>query len=260
MSDADVLERRLSPAGCKLVGTQLAAELARLSSQSVALAPEVKREAKAVAEATQAIEALGSDDRSMTAVDRATDRAVASLRVLLEAVEASFEGAELLPLKGPERARLGAAQSLRKALFPRGTSYLKASYRSQWVELDALARRIAEHRAAIEALGLAVEAGRVERWAGLYGARLGVTQAGEGAGGDRAALALADWHEAWGAFAVSVRYHYRGGAGEAVRRALLRPYDQQADEERAAARRRAPRSEAPDEGPEAPAGEVVTPD
>lgn len=58
---------------------------------------------------------------------------------------------------------------------------------------------------------------------------------------------------------MSVRYHSRGGEGEAVRRALWRPYDQQADEERAAARRRAPRAGAPDEGPEAPAGDVVTP-
>jgi hypothetical protein len=254
MSDADVLDRRLSLAGCKLVGTQLAAEIAQLSSQKVALAPEVRREAKAVVEATQALEAFAADELSMTSVDRATDRAVALLRTLVEAVEASFEGAELLPLSAAERARLGAAQSLRKALFPRGTSYLKASYRSQWVELDALAKRIDEHRGALKALGLSAEAERVERWVALYGARLGVTQASEGSGADRAALALSDWHEAWGGFAVSVRYHYRGREGEGVRRALLRPYEQQAEEERGAARKRARRGGEPGEGDEAPVG------
>src|SRR5262245_48486772 len=105
MSDADVLDRRLSLAGCKIVGTQLAAELARLSSQKVAIAPEVRREAKAVAEATQALEAFAAGELSMTAVDRATDRAVASLRVLVETVETSFEDAELLPLSAADRAR-----------------------------------------------------------------------------------------------------------------------------------------------------------
>lgn len=253
MSDADVLERRLSLAGCKLVGTQLAAEMAGLATHHVTFTPEVRREAKAVAEATRALEVIAADDRSMTAVDRATDRAVASLRVLLETIEASFEGAELLPLAGPERARLASAQSLRKALFPRGTSYLKASYRSQWVELDALAKRITEQRAALKALGLGAEVERVERWVKLYGARLGVTQAHEGTGADRTALALADWHEAWGSFAVSVRYHHRGREGEAMRKALLRPYEQQVEEERAASRKRARRGEADGEGPAGPA-------
>jgi hypothetical protein len=55
---------------------------------------------------------------------------------------------------------------------------------------------------------------------------------------------------------VTVRYHYRGNEGEAVRRALLRPYEQQAEEERVATRRRAQRAETPaGEGDEAPANE-----
>ncbi|HEU4409490.1 MAG TPA: hypothetical protein VFS43_29805 [Polyangiaceae bacterium] len=72
-------------------------------------------------------------------------------------------------------------------------------------------------------------------------------------GVDRVAVALADWHEAWGAFAVAVRYHYRGRDGEDVRRALLRPYEQQAEEERAALRRRAKRNDGPGGEVEEPA-------
>jgi hypothetical protein len=47
---------------------------------------------------------------------------------------------------------------------------------------------------------------------------------------------------------VSVRYHYRGREAEPVRRALLRPYEQQAEEERGAERKRARRVDDSGEG------------
>lgn len=251
MSDADVLERRLSLAGCRLAGTQLATEIEHLKAQQTTLIAAVMREAQAVAEATRAVERFDGSGHSMMAVDRGTDRAVAALNAAIEAIEAGFDGADLVPLTKADQARLASAQSLRKALFPRGTSFLKASFRSQWVELDALVHRMAVQRAALESFGFGAEKKRIEQWVALYGARLGVTQAVDGAGVDQAALAIADWHEAWGSFTIAVRYHYRGRPGEAIQRILLRPYEQQVEEERTAARRRSKRDNAGDGASEA---------
>ncbi len=92
-------------------------------------------------------------------------------------------------------------------------------------------------KAAVHRLGLSVEAGRMARWAELYGAKLGVTEV---KATDPAVKAVEAWHDAYGALLVQVNAEYDDDKDEAhtlLHEHLLSPYQETAQEERQAEQR-----------------------
>jgi hypothetical protein len=233
MNHAELLPRRLSLAGCKIVGTRLRTALADLKSRNLFLAAKSAARAAEVQERTAAFDALPSDEVAMISLDNAADRAVAAFHDALEAIERSFDHGHLLPLDAAQSARKEAASSLRRSLFPAGTGFLRLPYLQQWSSLDSLGKALAASAKAIQDLGLALEAARLRSWIDLYGARLGITQPPT-TQTDQAAQAVQAWHEAWGKFLSAVFTEHDSEQEEDLQfRALLRFYPDQAVEERA---------------------------
>jgi hypothetical protein len=163
----------------------------------------------------------------MTAIDNATDRATAAFDNFLEAIENSFDHDHLLLLDATQSARKNAASTLRQALFPEGTSYLRLPYLQQWSRLDSLGKALAANEQTLQVLGLTLEATRLRAWIDLYGARLGITQAPT-VQADQVAQAIQAWHEAWGGFLSAVMTeHDSAQDGDLQFRALLRFYTDQ---------------------------------
>lgn len=247
MSDADILTRRLSREGCVLAGTQLGTHLDELRKDKHRLVPPVAEASQEALDATKALEALdGSAEASMTDIDRGADRCIAGLDSHLAAVAQCLDHADVLPLTPAQQARVEDAASLRVALFPAGTAFLRLPYRQQWERMSALVRATEQpdNVRLLRQLGLTAEAERVKAWTDVYGARLGLT---ETQAPDALVQALQRWHDAVGSLVVLVRAHYRDrndATHQRVRDLLLSPYDRQVADERAvearAARKRKP--------------------
>lgn len=252
------LPRRLSQSGCIVAGTRLASHRdkleAELKQQKTKLAPKVADAIGRVAESTKAVEQLTSTDSTMREVDRGTDRCIAAADDQLEAIERSFDHASILPLAGAQAARLADARLVRGALLPGGTRFLQLPYSQQWVRMTAMVGALADKdvQAAVKRLGMEPEIERLQAWVALYGVKLGVTEMKDA---DPAAVAVDAWHEAYGELIVRVHDAYddpRSDVHTRIRRTLLSPYEDQAEEERRAAQktrtRRQPGDPEPAEG------------
>ncbi|RYE83051.1 MAG: phosphoenolpyruvate--protein phosphotransferase, partial [Myxococcales bacterium] len=142
MSDADILTRRLSREGCVLVGTQLETHHDELRHKDkVKLLPAVEEACQEAIAASKALEALdGGAEASMLEIDRGSDRCIAGLDAHCAAVAQCLDFADVLPLTPEQQARVAAAASLRTALFPAGTAFLRLPHRQQWERMSALVR------------------------------------------------------------------------------------------------------------------------
>jgi hypothetical protein len=174
-----LLPRRLSAAGCVIAGHQLAAQHKALAEKKIKLVKEVEARCDTVAAATEAIVALGADDATMTNIDRGADRFIGGFDGAFAEIERLLDHGDVLPLTAAEQDRRETARALRARLFPNGTDFIRATYRTQWERMNAVHvdAQKPENAAAIKKLGLTLEAERLGRWVALYGAKLGVTEA-----------------------------------------------------------------------------------
>lgn len=234
------LARRLSQAGCVVAGTQLATQSDKirldLKEHKLKLAPKVEAATAKILERTKFLELLTSTDAAMIEVDRGTDRCIAGTHDQLAAIERSFDRGSLLPLTGGQAERLADATLVRGALLPGGTSFLRLPYSQQWVAMSAMLRALEgkDVAAAVKRLGMEPELDRIRSWVGLYGAKLGLTEAKDA---DQAAVMVDAWHQAYGELIIRVHDAYDDSKDDLhtkVRRALTSPYENQAEEERRA--------------------------
>jgi hypothetical protein len=238
MSNAKILPRQLSAAGCKQVGAALESTLAALSSKGVTLAANVDASAKAVIEVTQRLKAGSHEKESMSDLDHGTDDTIAPFyEWLYAAVEFySHPHASLIPLTVEEQARLHHFRMLLEELFPEGTYFLSLRHRDQWQHLNRLQSTLAkaEVQSRLTALNLNTEASRISKWIERYGIRLGITKVDPNVTDPHSQL-IHEWHEAWGDFSVDVRSAYKGKTDpseNALRDQLLSPYETHVEEER----------------------------
>jgi hypothetical protein len=239
MDSTNLISRRLSPDACVAAGTQLAAEAKALVVEGTDLHPDIASQIDAVAEWTSKLQAFSGSSMRMWDVDRGADRALAAFDDVLEAIERTFADAVTLPVAPEEQQRVALATEVRRAIFPGGTGFLNLPFFKEWARLVDIKKALGENQAALASLGLAFEAGRVARWIDLYGACLGLTEAGSDKV-DQFAVALDGWLAAWGELAVAVLYHHKGGDEKSVmvRTKLLGPYERAAEQERAEVRKR----------------------
>ncbi|WP_437330876.1 phosphoenolpyruvate--protein phosphotransferase [Sorangium sp. So ce381] len=241
MGKAAFLARRLTPSGCIVAGTRLASHREALKSKKIKLAPKVDAAVQSVIARTEAVEALGSTDATMTEIDRGADRCISAFGAQLDGVERSFDHDDILPLSDDEAARRADAALVRSEVLSSGTGFVKLVYSQQWVRMSAMIKALdgKDVKAAVERLGLAAEVDRLRRWTALYGQKLGVTEAKSA---DPAIKAVEAWHEAYGTLLVQVHAEYDDDKDEAhalLRDRLLSPYEDAAEEERRAERARA---------------------
>jgi hypothetical protein len=237
MSFSQFLPRRLSAAGCKAAGTQLAAHLSRWEADGGSLPAEVLAAASRVAEPTQAISLLSREDVAMVEIDRAVDAVVAAFHDALEGRERFLARPDIFAPSLALIERVEAAAELRRQLFPNGVAaIIHAPYHIQWALLDAIKRALStpECVARLGRVGLAEEAAHLIGWSELYGVRLGITSA-EPAAVDPVAREVVRWHEAFGEFFVEVQRAFRDDESPEhlkARQFLLTPYLAQAERER----------------------------
>ncbi len=81
---------------------------------------------------TEALVTLGADDATMTRIDRGADRFIGGLDGIFAEIERAFDHADVLPLTAAEQDRRDTARALRARLFPNGTDFIRATYRTQW--------------------------------------------------------------------------------------------------------------------------------
>lgn len=178
-------------------------------------------------------------DATMTELDRGADRCIASFNAQLDNVERAFDHESILPLLEGEAARRADTILVRSEALPSGTGFVKLVYSQQWLHMSAMIKALdrKEINAAVERLGLSSVAARLRRWTGLYGSKLGVTEAKSA---DPAVKAVEAWHDAYGTLVVQVHAEYDDKNDEAhavIRERLLSPYENAADEERRAEQR-----------------------
>lgn len=241
MSNSKILPRQLSAEGCRIVGAELKASLARLSEQGNVLDSKVLASAAVIEERTARFSSLEEPREPMRDVDHGTDSTVASLHAMISAGETLYTHShtELLPLSAEEEARRDAFVTLREALFPEGTGYLNFAHREQWAKLDELRAAIEKNQPLLSSVGLKLEAERALQWIDRYGVRLGITRVITGVT-DPSSRAIIEWHEAWSDFTADVRSAYKDRSDITqiqLRSALLGGYDRRAEEERDKARR-----------------------
>ncbi|WP_437494335.1 phosphoenolpyruvate--protein phosphotransferase [Sorangium sp. So ce1014] len=241
MRKAAFLARRLTPAGCIIAGTKLAAHREVLRSRKTKLAPKVDAAVQSVIARTEAVEALGSTDATMTEIDRGADRCISAFGAQLDGIERAFDHDDILPVGHEQAARRADAALVRSEVLSSGTGFVKLVYSQQWVRMNALVKALDGKgvKAAVERLGLGAEVDRLRSWTALYGQKLGVTEA---KGADPAIKAVEAWHEAYGTLMVHVHAEYDDDTDEThalVRDRLLSPYEDAAEEERRAERARA---------------------
>ncbi|AUX33351.1 MULTISPECIES: phosphoenolpyruvate--protein phosphotransferase [Sorangium] len=239
MGKAAFLARRLTPAGCIVAGTKLAAHREALKAKKIKLAPKVETAVQSVIARTEAVAALGSTDATMTEIDRGTDRCISAFAAQLDGIERAFDHDDILPLGEDEAARRADAVLVRSEVLSSGTGFVKLVYSQQWVRMNAMIKALdgEEVKAAVDRLGLVAEVDRLRRWAALYGQKLGITEA---KAADPAAKAVEAWHEAYGALVVQAHAEYDDDKDEThalLRDRLLSPYEDAAEEERRAAER-----------------------
>ncbi|KYF73685.1 phosphoenolpyruvate--protein phosphotransferase [Sorangium cellulosum] len=239
MGKAAFLARRLPPSGCIVAGTKLAAHREALKSKKLKLSAKVETSIQSVLAATEALQALGSTDATMTEIDRGTDRCIGAFGSVLDSIVRAFDHEGIVPLSDEEAARRADAELVRSEVLSSGTDFLRLVHSQQWVRMSALVKALdrKEVNAAVERLGLSAEVGRLRRWTELYGRKLGVTEA---RGADPAVKAIEAWHEAYGALMVHVHAEYDDDRDEThvlLRDRLLSPYEDAAEEERRAHQR-----------------------
>lgn len=233
-----------------IAGTQLATIYKTLTDTKgkghpTKLPSNVDASIRTVLATTKSAESLTTTDATMTEIDRATDRCVASHYGQLEQIERSFDHHTILPLTKQQAARRDDAALVRRTVFPEGTSLLRLPYRTQWKRMTVMVSLMnrKDIAAAIERLGLADETQRVEAWVDLYGRKLGLTETHDA---DPAAVVVDAWHEAYGELVchASSAFNPKDEEQARLRDALLAPYHQQADEERRASQKE-PAQQAP---------------
>jgi hypothetical protein len=234
MSNAEFLARRLTPNGCIVAGTQLAAQRQELKDRKIKLAPKVESAVQSVIAQTGTLESQSSNDATMTEIDRGADRCIAAFGAQLDDIERAFDHDDILPLTEDEAARRADALLVRSEALASGTGFVRLVYSKQWVRMSAMVKALErkEVSAAVERLGLSLVADRLRRWTDLYGAKLGLTEAKSS---DPAAKAVEAWHEAYGTLVVQVRAEYDDKSDEThalLRERLLSPYENAAGEER----------------------------
>ncbi|WP_438023104.1 phosphoenolpyruvate--protein phosphotransferase [Sorangium sp. So ce233] len=253
MARSAFLARRLTPSGCIIAGTKLAAHREALKSKKIKLTAKVDAAAHAVITATEALEALGGTDATMVEIDRGADRCIGAFNSQLDSIERAFDHDGILPLTEDEAARRGDALLVRSEVLSSGIDFVRLVHSQQWVRMSAMIKALERKdvKAAVERLGLSAEAGRLRRWTELYGQKLGVTEA---KAADPAIKAVEAWHEAYGTLMIQVHAEYDDDRDEThalVRDRLLSPYEDAADEARrteqrartAGARKKAPSAE-----------------
>lgn len=233
-----------------MAGTRLATARTGLKDAKVKLAPKVDTTVQKVLDATRDIEALTSTDAAMVEVDRGTDRCIAGFHDAVDAIGRCFDHGDILPLSEEHAARLADAATVRAALLPSGTYFLRLPYSQQWQLMAAMVRAMDDKpaAAAIKRLGLTAEADRVKSWVALYGAKLGVTESKQI---DPAARAVDAWHQAMGELMVRVHDAYDDPKDEGqaqIREALLSPYQLQVEEERRLEQKARAKRAAPEAG------------
>jgi hypothetical protein len=237
MSNAKILPRQLSAAGCKSVGAGLEVILEELKTKGLSLSPQVDASAKTVTEITHRLLGFSHEKESMSDIDHGTDDTLAPFyEWLYAAVEFySHPHANLIPLTAEEQGRLHHFRMLLEELFPEGTYFLSLRHREQWHHLTRLQSNLVkpELQARLTALGLNTEASRILKWIERYGVRLGITKV-EPEVTDPLSQLIHEWHEAWGDFTVDVRSAYKGKtpAETTLRDTLLAVYDRRVEEER----------------------------
>ncbi|WP_437689500.1 phosphoenolpyruvate--protein phosphotransferase [Sorangium sp. So ce176] len=239
MGKAAFLARRLTPSGCIVAGTKLAAHREALKSKKIKLSAKVDAAVHAVIASTEALEALGSLDATMMEIDRGTDRCIGAFSSQLASIERAFDHDDILPLTEDEAARRRDALLVRSEVLSSGTDFIRLVYSQQWVRMSAMVKALdgKDVKAAVERLGLSAEAGRLQRWTELYGKKLGVTEA---KAADPAIKAVEAWHEAYGTLLVQAHAEYDDDKDEThalLRDRLLSPYEEAAEEERRAEQR-----------------------
>ncbi|WP_148313930.1 phosphoenolpyruvate--protein phosphotransferase [Sorangium cellulosum] len=239
MANSAFLARRLTPSGCIIAGTKLAAHREALKAKKIKLSAKVDAAVHAVIAATGAIEALGSTDATMTEIDRGADRCIGAFNSVVDSVERAFDHDGILPLSENEAARRSDALLVRSEVLSSGIDFVRLVYSQQWVRMSAMIKALERKdvKAAVERLGLSAEAGRLRRWTDLYGQKLGVTEAKSA---DPAIKAVEAWHEAYGTLMVHVHAEYDDDRDEThalLRDRLLSPYEDAADEVRRAEQR-----------------------
>ena len=202
MSNAKILPRQLSNAGCKSVGTSLEAILEDLKSKATSLSPQVEASAKVVLEVTHRLLGFSHEKESMSDIDHGTDDTLAPFyEWLYAAVEFySHPHAHLIPLTVEEQGRLHHFRMLLEELFPEGTYFLSLRHREQWHHLTRLQANLTkpEIQLRLSALGLNTEAARILKWVERYGVRLGITKV-EPEVTDPHSQLVHEWHEGLGA-------------------------------------------------------------
>ncbi|WP_437939274.1 hypothetical protein [Sorangium sp. So ce341] len=130
MGKAAFLARRLTPAGCIVAGTKLAAHREALKAKKIKLAPKVETAVQSVIARTEAVAALGSTDATMTEIDRGTDRCISAFAAQLDGIERAFDHDDILPLDEDEAARRADAVLVRSEVLSSGTGFVKLGRRS----------------------------------------------------------------------------------------------------------------------------------
>jgi hypothetical protein len=239
MSNAAFLARRLTLNGCVVAGTQLASHREDLKARKVKLTAKVDTSLQAVAACTRTLESLSSTDATMLDIDRGADRCIAAFGAQLDDIERALDHEDILPLTDEESARRADALLVRSEAMPSGTGFVQLVHSKQWVRMSSMVKALdrKDVSAAVERLGLSVEAARLRRWTELYGAKAGLTEA---KAADPAAKAVEAWHEAYGTLLVQVHAEYDDKRDEThalIRDRLLSPYENTAEEERRAEQR-----------------------
>jgi len=251
---ATFLPRRLSQGGCVVAGTRFGSNFDRLKKElkdeKSKLSAKVTSAAQSLMAATLDVEALTTTDASMVLVDRGADRCVAAVQAILDGIERAFDYGQILPLSGEQTARLEDARTVRAALLPNGTGFLKLVYSQQWLVMSTMAKTMADKdvTAAIKRLGIEQEAARIQSWVTLYGNKLGVTEAQNA---DAAVVAVDAWHQAYGQLWVHAHSEYddlKDDLHTRIRASLLSPYETQAEEERRAEQKARDKRKAESEG------------
>lgn len=165
-------------------------------------------------------------------VDRATDAVITAFDRVLEEQERVLLDS-VVPLGEAQRQSLARARFLRTRIFPQGTGFLRRRVDLEWRDLRDLraALQDPEVTAALDAQGLRPAAEHVFRHVTLYGRVIG---SDAGPAGSAEARASEAWHEAFQLYATQVTADYH--EDPEMQRALLGAYEDQLEQQRAAAR------------------------
>jgi hypothetical protein len=235
MSLNSIITRKLSWGGCRLVGTQLSAQLQALSQQKLTLTPDVILSAKQVAEKTKAFDTLSGKTSNVRQIDNGADQFIGAYHRSFEDRELCFTYQNLLELSEEDSQHLELLRKTRLDLFPKGIKWVTDNVVEQWNRLYELQQKLQttpELQKTLDRLGLAVETSRFLRWIDFYGEAV---KPGSNTTFQLSQL-VQEFHAAWEDFSIEVRHSYKGATHAALRQQLLGDFDTQLAREQEASR------------------------